>query len=392
MKEAGGSGERLDLRQLLSIARRRWWLPLLCIFLVGGAAFVFSASQQEQYTATASLLLQDAGLDQALLTTAVTPPAVDPTREAETNIEVVSSPAVAALTAAALHLPSSVVTDEVTPAAVGQTNVVGVSATDPSPQRAARLANTYARQAVAFSRTTDRSQVLETQAAIQGQLNVMTPAQRQTSYGQLLASREQELQTLAIANTGGAQVISYASPPNSPSRPKTKRNVVLGMLLGLVLGLGAIALLERWNRSLRTSDEVGDLHGLPLLSEVPQSRAMAKSGNGLVLDESEREAFRVILAKLQYANGGRQIRSVLVTSATAQEGKSTVAWHLAETLGFRGKDRVLLVETDLRNPVFAKRHHLAAGLGLTDVLERGVPLPKVIQTVKPRAGLTRGEG
>jgi tyrosine-protein kinase len=384
-------GERLDLRQMMSIARRRWWLPVVCAFLVGGAAFVFSKSQQPQYTATASLLLRDTGLDQALLATALSPPLVDPNREANTNIEVVSSPAVAARTARALGIPLSVVAGEVTAAAEGITNVVAVNATDPSPQRAARLANTYARQAVKFSRDTDRSQVLEAQAAIGGQLNAMTDAQRRTPYAQLLLTRSQELRTLALADTGGAQVIAAATPPASPSTPRTKRTVVLGLLLGLVMGVGAAAFTERWSRRIRSSDELGDLHGLPVLSEVPRSPAMAEHRNGHVLGEYEREAFRVILAKLQYANAGPQIRSVLVTSAAAKEGKSTVAWHLAETIALRGRDRVILVETDLRNPVLAARHHLDATPGLADVLGHGTPLSEAIQSVTPRAAASHGE-
>lgn len=391
MTEPQDVGERLDLRQVMSIARRRWWLPVVCAFLVGGAAFVFSRSQQQQYTATASLLLRDTGLDQALLATALSQPLVDPNREANTNIQLVSSPAVAARTARALRIPLSEVASEVSAAAEGATNVVSVSATDPSPQKAARLANAYAREAVAFSRDTDRSQVLEAQAAIQGQLNAMTDAQRRTPYAQLLVTRSQELRTLALADTGGAQVIAAASPPAAPSVPRTKRTVALGLLLGLVMGLGAAALAERWSRRIRSSDELGDLHGLPVLSEVPRSRAIAKHRNGRVLDEYEREAFRVILAKLQYTNAGPQIRSVLVTSAAAKEGKSTVAWHLAETIALRGRDRVILVETDLRNPVLAARRHLGVAPGLADVLGHGTPVSEAIQSVTPREAASRGQ-
>lgn len=380
MIEGQESGERLDLRQLLLVVRRRWWLAVVCMCLVAGAALLFSLSEQKQYTATSSLLLRDVSLGQELLTPAVSMPAVDPTRQEETNIQLVSSPAVAAQTASALHMPLSEVNDDVSVSAEGQTNIVSVSATNPSPQVAARLANTYAQQAVAFSRDLDRSQILQARDAVQTQLNGMSGPQLSSAYGQALLTRSQELQTLAAADTGGAQVAALANPPSSPSAPKTKRNVALGLALGLLLGLAAMAFAERWSRRVREPEELGEIHGLPVLSEIPQSRSMA-NGNGVALANPEREAFRMLLAKLRYANPEGEVRSVLVTSAGAKEGKSTIAWHLAETHAARGKDRVLLIETDLRKPVFAARHHLKASPGLRDVLQRRTPVSQVIQTV-----------
>ena len=67
--------------------RRRWQLILVCVVLVTGAAIVFSLLQQDKYTASASLLFQDTQFDQELFGSNFTAAAVDPTREAATNID-----------------------------------------------------------------------------------------------------------------------------------------------------------------------------------------------------------------------------------------------------------------------------------------------------------------
>jgi polysaccharide biosynthesis transport protein len=378
---------RLDLRHLLTIARRRWWVVIVCMCVAGGAAYGFSVTQQKEYTANASLLLRDTGLEQALLTTSVAPPTVDPTRQAATNVQVVSSPTVSVRTASALRLPLSKVTNEVSVSAQGQTNVVAVSATDRSPRAAAELANTYAQQAVAFSRDTDRAQMLQAQTAIQGQLNAMSPQQRKSSYAQLLVTRGQELQTLAAADTGGAQVIALARTPTSPSSPNTKRNVALGLLLGLLLGLAATALAERWSRRIRTADELGEIHGLPVLTEITQSRTLNHRNRSDAVTGEEREAFRMLLGRLRYSSDGREARSVVVTSAAAGEGKSTVAWRLAETAALPGSAPVVLVETDMREPVLAARHRLQVSPGLADVLQGHVPAKSAVQRVELGEGV-----
>jgi Mrp family chromosome partitioning ATPase len=386
--EDDGAADRFDLRRALAIARRRWRLTTACALAVAGAAFAFSVTQQKQYTASASLLLRDQGLTQALLPTAVTTMTVDPTREAETNIDLVSSPAVIGRVATAVHMTPAAVAADVKASAQGATNLVSVYATSADPRLAAILANTFAAQAIAVRRETDQAQVIQAQSVVQAQLNAMTAAELNGSDGQLLQSRNEELKLLAAGETGNTQLIHSASAPSTPSLPRTKRSVELGLLLGLLLGVGAAALAERLNRRVREPEEFREIFGLPVLTEIPEIRALKRKRSQVRLGPNERNAFRMLLARVRYTNPkpDSQIRSVLVTSAGTQEGKSMVAWHLAETAALAGDRRVLLVEADMRVPVIAARHGLRAAPGLRELLVERLELNSAIQTVPLSAG------
>ena len=376
------ASDRFDLERVMAIGRRRWRLVVLCAVAGAFAAFVFSAAQQKQYTATAWLLLRDDGLEQAILPTAVYTQTVDPTREAETNIHLVSSAAVANRTASALHTTSDTVTSEVAVGAEGATNLVSVNATDPDPRLAATLANTYAAEAIAFRQRTDQAQVIQTQRGAQSQLDAMTPAELASADGQLLESRNQALKALAATATGNIQLVQAAGVPSAPSSPRTKRNAALGLLFGLLLGMAAAALAERLDRRVREPHELADIYGLPILARIPRIRALraGEDEDAPALQENERRAFRMLLTRLRLTTGEPVIPAVVVTSAGAHEGKSTVAWHLAETAALTGQ-RVLLVQADRMHALVTARHGLRAAPGLGDVLAERSPVNEAIQPV-----------
>ena len=138
------SSEGTTLEQLFLMLRRRWFLVVACVVLVAGAAIAFSLVQRTEYTASASLLFSNTQFDQELFCSNFTSGAVDPTREAATNLDLVSLPTLASRTASSLHLPGDLVGNEVSVSGSGQADVARVSATDPSPARAAEIANAVA--------------------------------------------------------------------------------------------------------------------------------------------------------------------------------------------------------------------------------------------------------
>ena len=85
----------------------------------------------------------------------------------------------------------------------------------------------------------------------------------------------------------------------------------------------------------------------------------------------------MLRASLRYFNVNRDVRSVLVTSSAAQAGKSTVAWNLARVAATSA--RVVILETDLRNPTLAQQHGLSRGPGLTELLTHQVDLAGATQ-------------
>ena len=121
---------------------------VLCAVLVGGAAIAFSLHQQKQYTASSSLLFSNNDFDQVIFGSSVLPSTPDPASQAATNLDLASLPIVAARTARALHLSPGLVSSAVSVTQAGQSDVANISATDPNPEQAASIANTYATQFV----------------------------------------------------------------------------------------------------------------------------------------------------------------------------------------------------------------------------------------------------
>ncbi|MBV9819721.1 MAG: polysaccharide biosynthesis tyrosine autokinase [Solirubrobacterales bacterium] len=374
------------LEQALVILRRRWKLLFACALLATAAAVGFSVTQQKRYTASSSLLFSDTQFDQELFGSNFTPSTVDPVREAATNVDLASLPTVAQRTAAALHLSERRVHSEVSVSAVGQADIAKISVTDVVPARAASIANMYVQQYVLFRQEADRSKITGAQDLVQRRLSALPPRQRSSSVGQALQNRANQLGVLAALQTGNAEVAQNAGIPSAPSSPQPERNGILGLVGGLLLGAGLIYVAERLDRRIRVASELELAYGVPLLGSVPESSRYVHTGRE-PLPAAEAEAFALLRARLRYFNVDREVRTLLLSSATPGEGKTTVALNLAIAEAMAGDSNVVLVEADLRRPDLARRLGLRGGPGLAEVLSRNAALDTVIRevTVPPAA-------
>lgn len=375
--------KRTGIRHVIRVLRRRVLVIALCFVLTPLAAYAFSASQQKMYSSSSSLLFRDPQFDQKLFGSQSLPPSTDPAREAATNVKLVSLEAVAARTARKLgRLSGDKISKKVSAASDGQSNVVTVTATDPSPRFAALLANTFASEYVEFRRDADRSKIRQGQVLLRTQLDQTRGKAGGSGRERTLL---QQLDVLGSLQTGNAEVVQRASPSSSPSSPKTMRNTVLGVLVGLLLGVGLALLLERLDRRLRDPSEMEGIFGRPVLGAVGESRALSRGASSLSgVAAGEREAFRMLRANLRYFNVDHTVASVLVTSAAPGDGKTTVAWNLAATAAEGG--RVLLIEADLRHPSVAEGLGLRDVAGLSTVLAGQAEIEDVVQEIPVEQG------
>jgi receptor protein-tyrosine kinase len=137
----------------------------------------------------------------------------------------------------------------------------------------------------------------------------------------------------------------------------------------------------------------------PVLSNAPVVDARITPETRIVvatdLSSPGADRFRFLRMRLRELRSAGNVRTVLVTSAMPQDGKSTVAMNLATVLADGGKSSVLLIEGDLHRPSVAAALGITPGRGLAECVETGVNPMSVIQKVAPlgwyllQAGSTR---
>lgn len=370
----------------VKVLRRHWMLILACLVITTAAAFALSKTQKKQYTATASLLFTNTSVAQeASGITAVN--TNDPTGQRNTNLALVQLAENVPQRVASkigMGLTANEVKSAVAAAQSGQSNIVSVSATWRTPAVAARIANTFAGQFIAQQGDNDRRTIQNAIHLVQQQYAALSKAQRLAGQGQSLLDHIESLKILE-AMQSSTQLAKVATVPQSPSSPKVKRNTILGLFLGLVLGLGLAFMFERFDRRIREADEVAELFGLPMLGVIPHSRSGGRTASELG------EPIRMLRARLRYFNVDRELKALLITSARPAEGKTTIAYSLAAAAASLGT-RTLLVEADLRKPTLAQSVALDSQLGLSGALVGAGNVEDAIQQVEVDAPASTNGG
>jgi polysaccharide biosynthesis transport protein len=361
------------LEQLSRIVRRRKWVVLQALIAVPVLALLFSLTQEKEYTATATLLFRQApiGVEEG-------ESVIDPTREAATNGQLVGLPVVASKAAEALEgVSGTEVLEGVEVESSAEADTAKIAATTEDAQLSADMANAYGNAYIDFRRQADRAQVQDAIDVAESSLEKLSPAEQEGKEGIALGEQLDRLKLNQALQTGGAELVQPATVPSSPSSPKPLRNVMLGIVLGLLLGLGLAALLDRIDRRVRSIDELEGLYGVPILARIPRSQRLSRRRPEAIGPQTqEGEAFRVLRTNLRYFNVDSGLRSILITSPEAGDGKSTVARTLAMTMAEMGDD-VILVEGDLRKGGELRGVTGGPASGLSNVLA-GTPFEKVV--------------
>jgi capsular exopolysaccharide synthesis family protein len=382
--------EPLQLRSVLRALARRRAIVLACIIVAPAIAITLTLVKDDVYRASSSLLFRDPGFDQKVLGTQSLATGDDPTRQARTNLQLVSLAAVS--TRAARALRGNVTAGEIKSSVkIGSdtgSNLVNITASRPDPVSAARFANAIATQYIAFRRDADRDKILQARHLIDGELAALdrshSPADR--SRVKELRTRAERLDILASLQTGNAEVVQFASVPSSPVPHGLARKIILAILAGGLFGIALALLVDRLDRRLHSADDAAEAFNRPILGTVALHRGTRarQALQSSSLHTPEAESFRLLRANLLYFNVNRPIRSVLVTSSMAGEGKSTVSWNLALAAAGSGT-RVMLIEADLRHPSLAARLDLPRGPGLSAYLAGNVELSDVTTAVRADA-------
>lgn len=359
--------EQQDPRHYLRILWR-WKLLLLAFLVLTPAAAALLASEQPKvYRSSVLLEVQPQAIDSSLFSQAP----VAPLQSILAVARVATTNRVAA--AAAEQIPPPRPTPR---ALLGKISVrpdtdagfITISAEDPDRRRAAVIANAYGAAVVADRRRMALDQVNRAIDGVEQRLAALSRADR---VGRLQLSEQlQRLRALGAAQGGNAQIIERAVPSQKPvTASSIRRAVVIGVVIGLLLGVGAVALAQASDRRIRTRHDLEELFGGPILSAVPSTAF----GDAALASEQNDESFQGLRNALTYFNVDRQLSSVVVASPGPEDGKTTVATGLALASARAGK-RVILVDADLRRPAVGERLGIEPAAGLSDVLATDRPL------------------
>lgn len=217
----------------------------------------------------------------------------------------------------------------------------------------------------------------------------------QSTYSSLL-KKLQEVRIVTNQSQGNAKVIEYAEPPEKFLLKPIVLKLILGLMLGILMGMVVTFWLEFRDKSIKTVKEARDLFGYPLLGIIPAlegdtTEAAIASFDAertvptLVLRESPfaaiSEAYRMLQSNLRFLKSDQTLKTIVVTSCSPGEGKSTIAANLALTMVQQGSS-VLLIDADLRRPMQHRIWEAHQFKGLSDVLVGQIAAEQAIQTVE----------
>jgi len=180
-----------------------------------------------------------------------------------------------------------------------------------------------------------------------------------------------------FAATGSIKLAKAAEMPKKPISPSLPMNLTLAVVLGLVVAGGLAFLLEYMDDTIKAPADAEAESGLPVLASVERFK---QNGNIFESGPQSRpaESYRQLRTNIRFASYGADLKTIVVTSANVDEGKSTTATNLAIVLAQAGES-VILVDTDLRRYA-PQRQPGSPTIGLTGLLLEDVANPPAAPT------------
>lgn len=398
----------MELKQYLSPLQKWWWLLILSTLVSATSSFIATRFQPPIYKTHTALMIGQA-IENA------NPNSLDiylTSQLAQSYIEIAKRRPVQEGTMTTLGLTWL---PEYTVSQVPNTQVLEIAVTDSSPERAQAVANTLAQQLILQSPTGAESQDQERQEFINQQLDRLqieitdTDAEitnLQTQLGDMVSARQiadtqtqiaglqSKLNTLQtnyatlLSNTSqGAvnslQVIETAPLPIVPIGPNKPLTILTGAAIGFVLAAAAAYLMEYLDDTLKTPEEISNVLEAPVIGYIAETLSAADEDSILVVRQprsSIAEAYRTLRTNLEFAGVDRPLRTILITSASPSDGKTTIASNLAAIIAQGGK-RVILLDADLRRPRVHRLTALTNRFGLSDVFRDQMSLDGVRQPI-----------
>ena len=234
---------------------------------------------------------------------------------------------------------------------------------------------------------------------------------------------QEELQLKGAQQALPWQTIAQPEVTENPISPNPPRNLALGLVSGVLLGLGAALLAERLDPVFHSSEELKESLNLPILGLIPIKKDLkpldeleatpkkeklnlpqlqvgntkidfsspkpkdttSDTSDKFTIDSKQQwygaspflEAFRSLNTNIKLLGSDSAIRSFVISSSIPSEGKSTISCHLAQAAAAMGQ-KVLLIDADLRRPQVHRWIGVDNDEGLSNVLATGLDVEEAI--------------
>jgi succinoglycan biosynthesis transport protein ExoP len=400
----------MDLRHYWHLLRKWSWLVVVGALLSGGSAFVVSRNMTPVYAASTTLLVTP-GSAQALDNYSSL---IASERLAQTYAQLLQSAPILEETYQRLQSESVADPEADIPASgfsghigsvsaqpVRDTQLLRVTVTGTNPDLITSAANTLVEVFIQWQAEVQRARYAESKANLatemeQAQSSIQETEERirtlqaggesvdenelirlqdqlaryRNSYSALLSSYSNI--GLAEANSGATvTVVSAAARPTAPVRPQVVRTTLLATAVGSLLATGIAFLIEYLDDTVKIPQDLQPM-GLTVLAMVQRVNQDGRNSMPQLYAVNQpkslaAEAYRTLRTNLQFSSLDKPLRSLVVTSAVATEGKTTTAANLAVVMAQAGK-RVVLVDGDLRRPSAHRLFDLSNETGLTMAL------------------------
>jgi polysaccharide biosynthesis transport protein len=318
---------------------RRWaWLIILCPLIGALAAGLISLQLPKVYEANVLLYVRTAQLIPQ--TPSVAPVTSDQVLRTYAQLMTVRPLLQKVISDESLPTDPVTLTKHVTVTPNPNTLNLNISVRDTDPGRGQRTANTLVNDFIAY-------------------VNTLEPPSK--------AATTSQQESLVIAQP--------ADLPTEPVSPRPLLNVALGILAGLAVGFGLAFLLDYLDQSVRSDEVLRERVGLVPLGHISYVPAKGDRRGELVAlagDSPVVEAYKALRTNLLFSSVDREVKTIVITSAVPNEGKSRTAANLAIVLAQAGHS-TLLLDADFRRPSQHRIFGRVRNIGLSNLIVQDTP-------------------
>jgi polysaccharide biosynthesis transport protein len=332
----------LEFKNYISIIRKRLWLIVIITSFMMAATAIFSLFiMTPVYEAKATLIIghatqtqdQKIGYDDILMFQKLV----------KTYSQLAKSETVGkeALEASGYGIGYPAFQDMLKVTSMSDTQILEISVSDGNPNEAADLANTVSR---------------------------------------VFVKKANELM-----DAGNVKIMEEALPPITPKSPKPLFYTVIVALIGFALSIGLVLLIEYMDNTIRCEDDISKRLNIPVLASIPLVPGRKNKSTCVKLVDikgsksSVSELYRTLRTNIKFISFQKEAKTIVVTSPGPNDGKSLVTSNLAITMA-SARNKVLLIDCDLRKPMINRYFALSYALGLADILADNIPYKDAISS------------